>query len=100
MPATVLTAEDVRRTAALARLALSDSEVAEMTVQLGRVLEYVAILGELDTTDVEPMAHAVELRNVFRSDEPTESLPREESLSNAPRTDGRYFLVPPVIGGS
>jgi len=43
------------------------------------------------------MVHAVELQNVLRADVPIESLPRSAALSNAPRTDGEYFLVPAII---
>ena len=92
--------DKVREVAALARLSLSDDEVSAMTIQLSRVLEYVAMLDELDTDDVEPMIHAVEVANVFRADEVTPSLSREQTLQNAPDTDGRYFLVPDILDKS
>lgn len=92
------TRHDVAKVALLARLELSEAELDEYATQLGRILEYVEILDALDTEDVEPMAHAVELTNVFRADEPSASLPREEALANAPLSDGRYFLVPPILG--
>ncbi len=94
-----LSREEVLKVATLARLKLTDAEVDQFTEQLGKVLAYVEILNELDTTDVEPMAHAVELQNVFREDEPRPSLPREEALANAPKTDGRFFLVPQILEG-
>ena len=96
---TVLTQEQVEKVAMLARLKLNQGEIEMLTSQLGKVLEYVDILNEVNTDDVEPMAHAVELSNVFREDEPRESLPRERSLSNAPKTDGRFFLVPQILEG-
>jgi len=83
--------------AVLARLKLSDAELTALTSQLGRVLEYVNILNEVDTDGVEPMAHAVEMQNVLRNDEIRESLPRESALANAPKTDGQSFLVPQIL---
>ena len=91
--------EEVVKIALLARLKLTDDELDRFTSQLGQVLQYVDILNEVETEDVEPMAHAVELFNVFRDDEVRESLARNEALSNAPKTDGRCFLVPPILAG-
>ncbi len=92
-----LTPEDVRKVASLARLRVSDAEVASLTSDLTAILGYVDVLNELDTTNVEPMVHAVELSNVLRADTVVESLPRAAALSNAPRSDGQYFLVPAII---
>ncbi len=94
-----LTREDVAKVALLARLKLSPEELARYTAQLGRILEYAGILDEVATDDIEPMAHAVELTNVFRDDVVGESLPRDEALANAPKTDGKSFLVPPILEG-
>lgn len=96
MPAK-LTPEDVLKVARLGRLKLTDAEVADYTAKLGSILEYVESLNEVDTEDVEPMVHAVELSNVFRRDEVTPSLPREAALANAPKTDGQFFLVPQIL---
>ena len=95
-----LTRDDMLKVAMLSRLKLSDAELERFTPQLGRVLEYVHILDEVDTEDVEPMAHAANRTNVFRKDEVRESLPRDAALSNAPKTDGQCFLVPPILVGS
>jgi aspartyl-tRNA(Asn)/glutamyl-tRNA(Gln) amidotransferase subunit C len=94
-----LTAADVRKVATLARLTLSDEEVARFTRQLGVVLQYVDQLNEVDVTGVEPLVHAIEVENVLRADETTPSLPRDQALANAPKQDGKYFLVPPILGG-
>ncbi|MGQ0635621.1 MAG: Asp-tRNA(Asn)/Glu-tRNA(Gln) amidotransferase subunit GatC [Planctomycetaceae bacterium] len=99
MPAK-LTRADVLKVATLARLRLSDAEVADCTAKLGRILDYVALLNEVNTDDVEPLAHAVELTNVFRDDTVLPSLPREAALANAPHTDGRFFLVPQILDGA
>jgi aspartyl-tRNA(Asn)/glutamyl-tRNA(Gln) amidotransferase subunit C len=95
-----LTRDDVAKVALLGRLKLSPAEIDQFTGQLARVLEYVAVLSEVDTQKVEPMAHAVELTNVFRGDVEEPSLPREDALANAPKTDGRFFLVPPILDGT
>jgi aspartyl-tRNA(Asn)/glutamyl-tRNA(Gln) amidotransferase subunit C len=88
---------DVRQVASLARLELDEAEIATFGPQLARVLEYVEQLGELDIDDLEPMAHAVEVTDVFRDDVPRPSLPREAALANAPKQDGRTFVVPAIL---
>ena len=94
---TSLSEADVLKVASLSRLKLSESEVNTLRKQVGSVLTYIAMLDELDTDSIEPMAHAIEISNVFREDELRESLPREKALSNAPQTDGNYFLVPAIL---
>lgn len=96
MPEPLKTA-DLARVASLSRLKLSPEELAAVSTQLGRILEYVQVLNELDTENVQPMAHAVEMSNVFRDDVVAAPLPRNDALANAPRTDGRFFLVPQII---
>jgi aspartyl-tRNA(Asn)/glutamyl-tRNA(Gln) amidotransferase subunit C len=95
-----LTREDVAKVALLGRLKLSADELERMTAQLGRVLEYVDILNEVDTEPIEPLAHPIELSNVFRDDVEQPCLSREEALANAPRTDGRCFVVPAILDGN
>jgi aspartyl-tRNA(Asn)/glutamyl-tRNA(Gln) amidotransferase subunit C len=95
-----LTRDDVAKVALLGRLKLSADELERMTSQLGRVLEYVDILNEVDTEPVEPMAHPIELANVFRDDVERECLPRADALANAPKTDGRFFVVPAILDGN
>ena len=93
-----LSSNDVRKVADLARLKVTDEELDTLANDLRAVIGYVQILNELDTQGIEPMVHAVELKNVLRSDIVVSSLPRNEALSNAPRTDGVHFLVPAIIG--
>jgi aspartyl-tRNA(Asn)/glutamyl-tRNA(Gln) amidotransferase subunit C len=90
---------DVAKVALLARLKLTDAELDLFASQLGQVLGYVGILNEVDTSAVEPLAHAVELENAFREDEIQPSLSREEALANAPKSDGKSFLVPAILEG-
>ncbi len=89
--------EEVRHIASLARLKLTEQEEVKMSRQLGSILEYVEKLNELDTSNIEPMHNAVEQTNVFREDVSLESLDRESALTNAPETDGAFFIVPRVI---
>jgi aspartyl-tRNA(Asn)/glutamyl-tRNA(Gln) amidotransferase subunit C len=93
-----LTREEVEKVSLLARLRLTDQELDLMTVQLGQIVEYVDQLSELDTEDVKPMAHAVEIVNVFAEDEPSPCLARGEALANAPKRDDQCYRVPAVLG--
>ena len=93
-----LTREEVEKVSLLGRLQLGDDELDTMTAQLGQIVEYVELLKELDTEDVEPMAHAVDIHNVFAEDTPGESLPRETALANAPKRDDECYRVPAVLG--
>jgi aspartyl-tRNA(Asn)/glutamyl-tRNA(Gln) amidotransferase subunit C len=88
---------DVEKIALLSRLLLSEEEIRLMTVQLGDVLAYMELLGEVDTTNVEPMVHAQEMANVFRDDAARPSLDREQALANAPHRDEECYLVPAVL---
>jgi aspartyl-tRNA(Asn)/glutamyl-tRNA(Gln) amidotransferase subunit C len=94
-----LTLKDVRHVAMLSRLALNDDHLKRLTAQLESILGYVAKIGEVDVSGVEPMAHALPLHNVFREDVVEPSLPLDKVLMNAPETDGPFFKVPKVIGG-
>lgn len=92
-----LTSDDVAKVAILARLRLSPDELAMFTGQLNSIVDFVAQLQELDTQNVEPLAHGVEVRNVFRDDVLGESLPREKAIANAPKRNEEGFLVPAVL---
>jgi len=87
----------VRKVAKLARLELTEAEVEEFTGQLSAILEYMAKLNELDTTDVEPLAHCLPISNVLREDQVKESLGTETTLANAPQRDGDFFKVPKIL---
>ena len=92
-----LTREDVAKVAILARLRIAPDELDTFTGQLNEIVEFVAQLQELDTNHVEPLAHGVEVRNVFRDDVRGVSLPREQALANAPKRNSESFLVPAVL---
>ena len=89
--------DDVRKVAGLARLKVGDDELDRLAAELQAMIGYVQILNEVDTTNVLPMVHAVELQNVLRPDVLVSSLERTSALMNAPRTDGVFFLVPAII---
>src|SRR5687767_12576537 len=94
-----ITPADVRHVAKLARLAMDDATLARLTPQLEAILGYVDKLRAADVSGVEPMAHAVDVKNVFRDDTVGPPLPLEKTLQNAPDYDGPFFKVPKVIGG-
>jgi len=94
-----LSLDQVRHVARLSRLALSEDQLARLAPQLESILEYVAKIGEVDVSGVDPMAHALPLANVLRDDVVEPSLPLDKVLANAPDTDGRFFKVPKIIGG-
>ena len=93
-----LSIDQVRWVAHLARLELTDDEAALFTRDLTAIVDYVNQLQSVKTDNVEPLAHAVELANVFRDDAVRPSLAREEALANAPHHDGECYLVPAVLG--
>jgi len=94
-----ITVEQVQQIARLARLQIDPQQARRLGQELGAILDYVATIGQLDTTGVEPMAHPLPLQNVLREDVAGEALPVEQVLMNAPQTDGPFFKVPKVIGG-
>ena len=92
--------ESVRNVAKLARLELSEADLAVMAKQLSAILGYVDQLKELNTEGVEPLAHPLPVHNVFRADEPRPSLSPDEALKNAPNRVGNFFAVPAVLDAS
>jgi aspartyl-tRNA(Asn)/glutamyl-tRNA(Gln) amidotransferase subunit C len=97
-----LTRQEVEKVSLLGRLLLTPEELDRMTAQLGDIVAYVEQLAELDgeiaQKNVQPMAHAVELTNVFRPDEVLPSLDCADALANAPQHDEQCYLVPAVLG--
>ncbi len=87
----------VRKVAKLSRLELTEPEVEEFTGQLSAILDYVEKMNELDTTDIEPLAHCLPISNVLREDCARESLGTEKVLANAPQRDEEFFKVPKIL---
>lgn len=94
-----LTRAEVLKVANLGRLKLSEAEVEQFTAKLGQLLDYFGVLNEINTDEVDEMVHAVELSNVFREDVVKPSLERSAALGNAPKSDGKFFLVPQILEG-
>lgn len=92
-----ITTEDVEYVAGLAQLILDDDTKERLVQEMGDILSYMDKLNELDTEDIEPMLHVLELTNVYREDIVGESLPRDVVLANAPAEDGEFFLVPRIL---
>ncbi|HYC00691.1 MAG TPA: Asp-tRNA(Asn)/Glu-tRNA(Gln) amidotransferase subunit GatC [Candidatus Limnocylindrales bacterium] len=92
-----ITRADIERVAVLARLHLTGEEVDRLTTDLGRILEYVGKLGELDTTHVEPTSSVVAMSTPFREDAVTTGGDPDSAVANAPRRDDHYFVVPRII---
>jgi aspartyl-tRNA(Asn)/glutamyl-tRNA(Gln) amidotransferase subunit C len=92
-----LSVSEVEHIASLARLRLSDEEKALYREQLSAILDYMALLRQVDTSAIEPTASVLPLRGVMRADQPRPSLPPDELLANAPRSEGHLFQVPPVL---
>ena len=88
---------EVKKVAKLARLELSETELEEFTSQLSAILDYVAKMNELDTENVEPLAHCLPISNVFRQDVVKPSLGTEKALANAPERDNEFFKVPKIL---
>jgi len=94
-----LTRSDVEHVAHLARLGLTEAELARFEDQLNHILDQYAVLGTLDTEHIAPTAQVIELENILRDDAVVESLTVAEALQNAPERSGDHFVVPAILGG-
>ena len=92
-----LTPDDVKRIARLARVGLSDDEVAHFQVQLSAILDYFQRLREVDTETLPPTARTLAMHNVMRDDEPRPSFGKEEVLANAPQREDDLFRVRAIL---
>lgn len=92
-----LTSEEVLHIARLARIALTDEDVARFTAQLSGILDHFTALSAVDTEGIEPTAHPLPLSNVMRADLVSPSLPQDVALANAPRTEDGYVRVRAVL---
>ena len=92
--ANIISDETIEYVGILAKLELSDEEKEQAKSDMGRMLDYIDKLGELDTTGVEPMSHVFPVQNVFREDVVTNGDTREQLLMNAPEQKDGMFMVP------
>jgi aspartyl-tRNA(Asn)/glutamyl-tRNA(Gln) amidotransferase subunit C len=89
--------EQVKHVAHLARLAITEKEAKMLTDQLDKIITYAEQLNELNTDNVEPTAHVLEIKNVMREDRAKKGLPREEVLKNAPEHQDGQIKVPGIM---
>ena len=92
----MISEEEVKHVAKLARLELTDEEVQKYSKQLGDILKYVEQMNEIDTTGIEPMPHAIPVTNVMREDEVKYEQTKEELMKNAPYEEDGFFRVPKI----
>ena len=92
-----ITREEVDHVALLGRLALSQEEKERLAYEMNRVLEAFEQLQQLDTSDVPPTSHVIEITNVMRPDEMRPSISREDVLANGPDRTQHFFRVPRII---
>lgn len=93
-----VTIKDVEHIAKLARLEFSEEEKEKFTRQFNEILSYIEQLNKLDTSNIKPLSHVIELSNVFRQDEVKPGLTPDQALMNAPAKTEKFFKVPKVIG--
>jgi aspartyl-tRNA(Asn)/glutamyl-tRNA(Gln) amidotransferase subunit C len=87
----------VRRIARLARIAITDEEAARLEAELSGILDWVAQLDEIDTSNVEPMTRIAAMTMKKREDVVTDGFCAEDILKNAPKVDDHYFVVPKIV---
>lgn len=93
-----LSHEEVRAIAELAKLDLSDDEVATYAQQLSQILDYFTLLQEVDTSHVDTLDAAMTQQTVMREDTPAEPLQPQEAVANAPEAEANQFKVSAVLG--
>ena len=89
--------KQIEQVANLSRIKLTDNEKNVFREQLTDILGYIEKLNELDTDDVQPMAYATSIKNVFREDQQGSSFPRQEILELSPSSANGFFKVPKVL---
>ena len=92
----MITKDDVKHVAKLARLKLTEEEIETYSKQLGDILKYVDQMNEIDTTGVEPMPHPIPVFNVMREDEVKYEQTKAEMMANAPYEEDGFFRVPKI----
>lgn len=95
--ANIISDETIEYVGILAKLELSDAEKEQAKADMGRMLDYIDKLSELNTDGVEPMSHVFSAENVFREDVVTNGDDRERLLANAPQEKDGMFVVPPTF---
>ena len=92
-----ITKEQIQWIAHLSRLELKPDELALAATQLTSILDYINQLQQINTDNIEPLAHALDVSNVFREDDLKESLAVDEALANAPNRQGNFYGIPAIL---
>ena len=92
-----ITKDNVKYVANLARIELTEDELAHFTGQLDRILDYVHKLKTLNIKEIEPMSHVLDMKNVYREDTVKKSLPASEVMKNAPDKEKGLFKVHKIV---
>ena len=92
-----LSKKEVEHTAWLAHIKLSEKEKTLFTEQFNDILDYFKKIDKLDTEDIQPTYHVLDLMNVYREDETTSSLPTKEALKNAPKKEKKFLKAPRIV---
>jgi aspartyl-tRNA(Asn)/glutamyl-tRNA(Gln) amidotransferase subunit C len=92
-----ITTEDVKEVADLARLEFAEDEIEDFRIQFENILKFISKLDELDTGDVKPTTHVLDISTPLREDEVKDWITQEEALKNAPQSEDGFFAVPKVI---
>ena len=94
---TDLTIEEIKQISVLTRIAMTENELDVMRTEMSAILDSVAILNEVDTENVDPTGHSVDIKSVMRDDEKQDSLTQEETLLNAPQREGSFIRIRAVL---
>ncbi|WP_273127840.1 Asp-tRNA(Asn)/Glu-tRNA(Gln) amidotransferase subunit GatC [Metabacillus sp. HB246100] len=92
-----ISTDQVKHVANLARLAITEEEAELFSTQLDSIISFAEQLNEVDTENVKPTTHVLEMKNIMREDEPKKGLDNEEVLKNAPDQEDGYFRVPSIL---
>ncbi len=92
-----VTIDDVKHIAELSQLKFSEDELINFTREMNNILKYVEKLNEINTENIQPLTHTIEVVNVFRQDEIKQSISKQEAFKNAPDNTEDFFRVPKII---
>ncbi|PYZ92257.1 Asp-tRNA(Asn)/Glu-tRNA(Gln) amidotransferase GatCAB subunit C [Salipaludibacillus keqinensis] len=92
-----ITKNQVKHVAHLARLNFNEEEIEKFAYELDEIIGFAEQLNEIETSNIEPTSHVLDVRNVLREDEKKESLSSEDAMKNAPDQKDGQFKVPSVL---
>ncbi|MCM8818248.1 MAG: Asp-tRNA(Asn)/Glu-tRNA(Gln) amidotransferase subunit GatC [Candidatus Omnitrophica bacterium] len=93
----IIEKKDVEYLSQLIRIELKEDEKESLVKEIGKIIEYISKLNEINTENIEPTYHVIPIKNVFREDIPENYISREKMLKNAPDKDNNFFKVPRII---